>query len=1205
MSLWLAVSVGVWVVGSSAVGASGPLAGLVLPVNRAPDGAMVASLTAELEAAGYSVRRIEGTELSDPDTFAARRPDLMVLLDAGSLPARATRAFDGFVRSGGDVIALGAPLWQRPQIRTNDGWRSCDEAQIAGACLAPPNVVFDLSEQDLIRWRPVSNEPRPTASYRATQDGPVPPGRAVHVRVSDMRGWEMYASPEVTSPFPPGHTLTVFSARGSERTTQLSIEWMEKDGSRWIAVVPLSQEWRRYVLGPGDFKYWKSNPARGGRNDRLNPANAVCLQFGLAYSHGGTGGPHEYWVGPIGTAAETPELRELVEAFAPLRLETLSPGYKYFECREVSGLRWRPEQTIVEGPAPPRPARIRSSHPRASGAGSGKGRDWRWVSLLEAVGGPSSRPSLEVGCAGGGRKGSLGDDQRSSSQRAAPGNTGAAGGGSRIERVDSASTGSAPVSSDGRVWWRGTPVTLLLHASGPFAGGAWAAFGVEDEDWYRSAGVIAAIGQIARRIREAVFIVDAGADHYTYFEGQPVTLGLRVCDLAGGPRTGLTGRIVVTDSSTGAPAFETQWPLQIPAGPCPAAQATVSTTWRPTGWPNGGYVVVAELVEAGRVLDRVRHGIHVWRPKAEPSYVRVRDGDFVLDGRRWRVHGVNYMPSSGIAMEDYDYFEHWTGARAYDPEIIDRDLDHICDIGMNAVSIFTDHKLLASQNVLDLLRRIDGRGLKANLSIRPGTPMDFQWSKVREVIERYRLAEQDVLFAYDLAWEPMFGPQEERRIWDRRWETWIVERYGSLEEAERDWGFPVPRDAEGRITNPSAEQTRADGPWRRMTAAYRRFLDTLLYEKYAAARRLVRGIDPNHLVSFRMAYAGDPTFRWAGCIPYDWPYLAAAVDILEPEGYGRIGGWDRVRPGWFQHEYGRWAGPDRPIVWAEMGVSTWSQGQSDSSAGLLGQQADFYREFYRMLIASGADGVFAWWYPGGFRCYENSDYGIIHPDGTDRPVTRVLREMGPRFLNGPDSRTVDYWIEFDRDEHPDGIAGVYDKVASEFWKAIEEGRAPGLRTAGTGTSSADCPLVAVGNTPLTGSNPPKYLDGWFDLVEVFDAADRWTPVEADGQVRVRRNREVLARLTLTNLGEAMWKAATDPGRPERGAVGVAVEGPVRRTAFVPRDVPRHGTVRMESVVVAPPSLAGPAEVRLRLEAAGRASFGPRFRVTLVPEAGGR
>jgi hypothetical protein len=115
--------------------------------------------------------------------------------------------------------------------------------------------------------------------------------------------------------------------------------------------------------------------------------------------------------------------------------------------------------------------------------------------------------------------------------------------------------------------------------------------------------------------------------------------------------------------------------------------------------------------------------------------------------------------------------------------------------------------------------------------------------------------------------------------------------------------------------------------------------------------------------------------------------------------------------------------------------------------GKLAFEARFYTDFYRMMIESGADGVFFWWYPGGFRLWENSDFGIINPDGTDRPVTTVIRNEGPRFLKARKSRPPDYWIAVDRDRDPRGIFGIYDAAKVEFWKAMDEGRWPGLRWA--------------------------------------------------------------------------------------------------------------------------------------------------------------
>jgi hypothetical protein len=571
----------------------------------------------------------------------------------------------------------------------------------------------------------------------------------------------------------------------------------------------------------------------------------------------------------------------------------------------------------------------------------------------------------------------------------------------------------------------------------------------------------------------------------------------------------------------------------------------------------------------------------------------------MLDGKRWRAHGVNYMPSSGVGTEDGEYFEHYIGARSYDPEIVQRDIDHMKDLGYNAVSIFIYYGYHQAQNLVDLLRRLDEAGMKADVSLRPGTPMDFLWPQLGELIEQLRLKDNDTIVAYDLAWEPMFNHQRDRVMWDGEWEKWIVERYGSIENAEKDWGFPVTRDANGKITNPEPHQTLEDGEWRVMAAAYRRFLDTLLYEKYGEARRLVRSVDPNHLVSFRMAEASNPNYRWEGRIPYDFPYLAGAVDFLAPEAYGRIGdSWDRVKPGWFQFEYARWAAPMKPMIWKEQGVTAWDNSQMRSTKDKLDYQARFYEQFYQMLIKSGADGLYSWYYPGGFRVGENSDYGVINPDGSDKPVSKVIRRYADQFVNGPSAKPIDFWITIDRDKYPEGIAGIYDASRRKFWAAIDQGLAPGLRTEGTGTDSSNCPLIAVGNVPLTKHNPPKYLDAAFDLVEVQNADGKWVQVQKGGSVKVKRGEWPKARITLTNLGEAtLLSPATHKCD---GSVFIISEcGKTLMLNGPERDVPHLGSAAIDGMYLAP-KVEAPVDVTLYFSAHNRARFGEKFTVRLEP-----
>ncbi len=1161
---------------------SGPLGG---------DAALADALTTEIKAAGYAVTQIDAQTLCDPARLTPEKFDLLVLPDAGPLPAKSMPTIDAYLRGGGDLIALNAPMWQKALLDVNGEWMTRDEWRAKAAGIEPDHVVFDFSPDSIANWRRTSDDMSHPTVFESAPDGPKSGQRALHVTIPELTSWDTCGTEKVDSPFRDGSTLTVFSAKGGPNTTQLSVEWDEKDGSRWIAVVPLTQEWRRFVLAPQDFRFWNSNPKRGFRGDTFHPENAVGMAVGLAFTHTTAvgAGPHEYWVGPFGTAKVTPDLKEILDAFDPPALDTLSPSYKLFECRDVksllasdwfgyicdgcmaedmtdtAGVATTPplisDEELLRTPATdfPIPSVLRCPHPRPSGAGFDKGRDWRYIPLLRAWRNPPI-PWMQ---------------------------------------------------------WVGDPATLTVHSSGPYKGSVWASFGIGDLSWYLDPGVLKLIRQVAERMRDPVWIIDGGPNFYTYFDGQAGTAGLRVANLGSVPQSGLIAEIEVIDVAANE-VLKRSWPLTL----APGETKTVQAPWKPRlsddgtegGHPElgGGYTVTATLTRAEKVTDSVESGAWVWAPKKTKHFVTVKDGNFSLDGKRWRAHGVNYMPSSGIGTEDGDYFGHWLGARAYDPEVIQRDLEHIKDIGFNAISVFIYHGHHTAQNLLDLLRRAEELGLKVNLSLRPGTPMDFLWPQISEIIEYYRLWENDTVFAYDLAWEPMFGTREERKIWDDEWEKWIVERYGSIENAEKDWGYKVPRDETGKVTNPGPAEIDTDGDWRVMTAAYRRFLDFLLYKKYGEARRLVRSIDPNHLVSFRMAEAANPVYRWGGRIPYDFPYLAAAVDFLAPEAYGRIGPWERVKPGWFQTCYARWAAPEKPMIWAESGSSTWDVSRMANSPSRLAYAADAYRNMYRLLIETGADVIFHWWYPGGFRVGENSDYGVIEPDGTDREVTKVIREMGPRFLGGPDPKPVDYWIEFDRDKHPDGIAGVYDEVKDEFWKAIADGRTPGLKTEATGTTSADCPLTAVGNTRFSGAdlfgrkspadsleaggavtlssrNPLKFLDSAIDWVEVRGADGKWVKVDKGASAKIAVGKPVVARVALTNLGEATWLAKGD------GAVALRAA----HVAAIPAPVPPRGSVVLPNVVLADAAPNGKSEVSIRLFAAGRCDFGERFTVTLV------
>ncbi len=482
------------------------------------------------------------------------------------------------------------------------------------------------------------------------------------------------------------------------------------------------------------------------------------------------------------------------------------------------------------------------------------------------------------------------------------------------------------------------------------------------------------------------------------------------------------------------------WPVDL----APGAQQAYQQTLQESDWPNRPLTVEAELLVQGEVVDRLVHELHVWHPMGREHAIQIRDGSFVRDGQRWKAHGVNYMPSSGIGLWNGQYFEHWLGRGAYDPAVIDRDLRRIQQLGLNSVSVFIYRQSLEAQHLLDFLRRCQQLGLRVNLSLRPGTPMEFRWQDMRELIEHYRMAEDATIMAYDLAWEPSHFDHRHQQRYAQAWAEWLMAQYGGLDQAEAAWGVPAPRDG-GQLTVPPMQQLIQDGPWRPMVVDYRRFLDELVSQKYRAARRLVRTVDDWHPVSFRMQHAGDPTHLTEQLLPYDFAGLIAAVDIWEPEAYGRIGPWERVRPGHFTAAYARLCDPGKPVVWAEAGYTVWDPQSQRADPGRLEDAAAFYRDFYRLLCESGADGVFFWWFPGGLRLNENSDFGILNPDGTDRPVTQVIRQLGPQFLAAPKPPSPDVWLQVDRAADPRGLPGVYEALAEAYWQALANGHTPGLQ----------------------------------------------------------------------------------------------------------------------------------------------------------------
>jgi hypothetical protein len=739
-------------------------------------------------------------------------------------------------------------------------------------------------------------------------------------------------------------------------------------------------------------------------------------------------------------------------------------------------------------------------------------------------------------------------------------------------------------------------------------------------------------------LQRDAFMVRAGSRHWSYFEGEKVDFGAEIANLSDKPRNielrwvvTTCGKRVLRGSATARPGPGES--ALVPSDPrAEKASAALAA---------GVYSVTVQLLSRGKVVDSLTHAFRVL-PKGAvgKSFVRVKEGRFVLEGKEWHPHGVNYWPSYVAGMEAAQYWGHWLGPAFYDPETVEKDLWLLERLGVNAVSVqcnAPDH--LRPLN--DFLARAKSHGIRANVFLNGAHPLYPDDKLVSALIRQGRLAQNDAIFAYDIAWEPAIGRHEQRRAWNKEWNRWIGEQYGSAENAVEQWGFkPETRDA--LLDNPSDDQLVNDGPWRIYVAAYRRFADDFISRRYGRITRLIRELDPNHLIGARTGYGGTGQPGVVPAFPFDLVSGAKHLDFVSAEGWGLSGPWEDIRTGGFTTAYGRWASNGKPVFWAEFGATIYPQ----TSCRKVAEQARIYQHIYRMILDSDADGSAGWWFPGGLRIDENSDYGIINPDGTPRPAALALQAFAPRIkkprgapaiavgatgpfrtprrgdLQGPSSRGRSplqalpvilseaknptplmvnsaknpITILIDRDLHPSGYAGIWERAKAAYLAAKEAGKQVVVKTEATGKTTADMPLVTVGNLPYNGCGPLKYANAEFNFLRIKNASGKWQDVEDGGEVKVKAGQPVKVWASVGNTGEVEWPALKRAG--SAALFLSASEGAHEAARAIEQDVPRYGN---EEIPIFPiDEIRKPHEIGFRVEIWGVARFGEQRTIKLIP-----
>ncbi|MCX7045198.1 MAG: beta-galactosidase [Candidatus Sumerlaeota bacterium] len=1117
-------------------------------------------LAAALRAAGYDVSPINGEQAADPALLDPGRFFLYVIPNAQVYPGAAVPALEKFLERKGAAMILGAPAFSRLAWRINGQWMDAQSLRETCARTKPDRILFDFEDEKQVKpWMRGTNAPDiPSGAERAAggagavsvagaagaADGA---GHCLKLWMKDMTGWTVWNAAPPAPFFGEGQTLLCFWAKGDGLTSQTAVEIGEKDGSRWIAVIPLEPQWRPYALSPEDFLYWKDSPTkdkRGGKGDQMNPAQAAKLGFGVSQSHTSlvTGGPHAIFIDKIGTAKNAFGEGQKALRNTPPVIETISPSYKVYRLHDIAGIACENSDFF---PAPKLndatlhiPLNAFSCHTRFQGNGIEEKSPWRWIPLLSAKDRGQER---------------------------------------------------------GYFLW-----ALLLNAK-PYEGAFVVACGVNDAAFYKSPITTSYLTNLAKRIGQGIFLQQGGTQYFYYGpEDKPIQLGARVLN-----RSQNSVKVKVTLAN--APYFVGPVISPISVGSFfskeeemniePGASKSIEASWSPSKLFQDKYQVRIILSKDGEVIDIIKHiyEISPARKPAKDDFVSVRDGEFYLKGKPWRPVGVNFWPLSSAGLEKDRYNRHWLIPGEYDPDEIEKDLARLEKLGGNMVSIQT-HPVDKPRNFMDFLRRCEKHNIKVNAFLSGASPLAFNEKAVADFLQLARLADNPTIFAYDIIWEPGNSTFDaaNRPKWDGDWQRWIAERYGSLENAEKDWGMKAPRAANGAVTAPSDQQLRDDGGWRVMVAAYRRFMDDLMSRKYGDAIRALRRLDPNHLISFRQG----------NTLPHDYTLTATPkhIDFISPEGYAIQPGEDGYAAAGFITRFCKFTTRGKPVYWSEFGKSVWDNETMSPNAALFQWQANYEELFYRAALDAGAQGTAPWWWPGGYRVDERSDYGIMNQDGTPRPAALLMLKYSMLMQAARPLPKPDTWLTIDRDAHAGGYCYLaFHEGRDAYAQARKEGKPLGIKTLGTGTDSTNTPLVAVGNTPYTGQNPPKYLNAEFNWLKIKDAEGQWVEVKSGARIAVAKDAPVLALASVGNLQEAEW-IAPETASGKSGAVYLSStsESALKLKKPLPRNTPSLADADFGEFTLSP-GIAAPTSVELQMTAEGRMWFGEKLSFALAPK----
>lgn len=969
--------------------------------------------------------------------FDLNKHQTVMIVDANNCPAFLQNTVDEFLKQGGNIITLGGPPFVNEFYNINNEeveLHTIKKMMMQGAfdktVILPFHSHNDLIGFEKDTYNPDSKKYEGDATLSLAEEG-FTDRYCLKYHTDDFMINESF---EKEIQIKKGHNVIGFYAKADENTKTITIQLIQNNGDMFKTRITPSTRFEFFMLSKRDFVYAGNRKKRRYEKPPLYvDFDEVCkIQFGHALSFAySVAGEHTFYIDEL-SSAHISVLND-----KKVVIDGLYPEYKFYPVTNAVTLKSYKNQTFVSNAKFAVPQDLFSLSPRPQSTGIDKQRRFRFVPLIEAYDEKGNRCGYAAYMF----------LNYNTSERKSPHNNS----------------------------------TII-------------AFTTNDYDFYENGGAIS-VAEAVNSIFEPVLLLEGGANEYIYFKDDTIAA---------------FGAVVLVKDKTLAKSYQVR--IQVGNKARTYDFDELSPFENKDGLdlrliafddvPHEAKVTV-ELVKDDHVCDMLTHNITIYHEKPLEerhfAYIKKSTNEIYIDHKPIRFFGINYMPSCNTGMENWDEFEHYVASFAYDPDIIETDLKRICDIGMNAVSVFMHYNpSIYSNNILHLISLCQKYGLYVDLAIRPNAnPFEFNEQEVKEMITKYRFQDNDTIVAYDIAWErylgtyePCYGNFKGRKSLDSEWRKYILNRYGSVKKAEQIWGCRAPRNKKGEVIGVSDDMLREDGEHNAMVAAYRNFADNLVAYKHIKAVQYIKSIDPNHLISERTGDASTIPMVDPGIYGYDYKALASSMDFMSPESYALSDSYKSMRQGIFTNIYSRYANPDNVVIWKEFGKSIWIGSNFADNHKSEQFQAEYYKSFFDMLLTGHTAGLYAWWWAGGYRVGENSDFGIVAPDGSDRPVTKVFREYAHKFIHAPALRKPEKQIYIDRDRHANGLLSMYQEMEHELFSAIEGGKMVEFIDGGTGKTSADVELYEVGNLAPYGC-VPKYLN--CVITDIFVSIDGQSP----------------------------------------------------------------------------------------------------------------